>query len=194
MTTLQERLRTETRPLHAQTEQLFYTDALQAGTLSVKAYTHLLRTHLLFHQALEAAVDQYPAYFEAYTPNERRKADWLLNDLTALAEPLPLPIPDLFRSWTPVALLGAAYVGEGSMLGGTVIWRLLQNSPAVAPLLTNARFFRGYGQATGANWKQFGLFLTQQGEAHADEVVAAAQSTFLAYQAIFRQTGMLLVA
>lgn len=185
MMTLPERLRHETRLLHEQTEQLFYTESLQNGTLSVEEYTHLLRTHFTFHQALEAAIDRHPIFFQDYEPETRRKTTWLLEDLTHLNESVPQPMSELFMDWSPVSLLGAAYVGEGSMLGGTVIWRLLQNNPAIQPLLSHARFYQGYGAATGSNWKRFGAFLTREGEAHSDEVVSAAAQSYMDYQAIF---------
>lgn len=185
MMTLLERLRYETQPLHTQTEVLFYTEALQNGTLSTDEYTHLLRTHLRFHQGLEAAIDQHPDFFQGYNPESRRKTAWLLADLNRLNEPVPEPVHDLFHGRSPATLLGAAYVGEGSMLGGTVIWKLLQKNPAVQPLLTNARFFQGYGPVTGPSWKQFGAFLTRAGENHADEVVAGAKQAFADYQTIF---------
>ena len=58
MSDLLARLRQETKALHTQTEQLFYAESLQAGTLLAEEYLHLLRTHLIFHQALETAIDR----------------------------------------------------------------------------------------------------------------------------------------
>lgn len=191
MNTLLERLRQETRPLHEQTEQLFYTDALRDGTLSVDEYSHLLRTHLVFHQALEAAIDNQPDFFRDYEPETRRKTPWLLADLTYLNAVLPPFMPALFTSWSAVELLGAAYVGEGSMLGGTVIWKWLHKNEAVQPLLDKARFYQGYSSDVGTYWRNFGAFLTQYGSAQPDDVVAAASRTFETYQAIFQDVGAL---
>lgn len=193
MNDLLSRLRQATRPLHEQTEQLFYTAALRDGTLSVTEYSHLLRTHWVFHEALETAIDRYPDFFADYTPDLRRKTPWLKDDLTYLLEPLPKPMPELFAGWSPVALLGATYVGEGSMLGGTVIARMLQQNEAIRPLLAHARFYQGYGPATGSNWKNFGVFLTHQGTPRSDEVIAAADRAFAGYQAVFRQNQPRLV-
>ncbi|MFD2932971.1 biliverdin-producing heme oxygenase [Spirosoma flavum] len=192
MTNLLDRLRQETRPSHEETEQLFYTEALRNGTLSANEYSHLLHTHLTFHQALEAAIDLYPDFFRAYEPEIRRKTPWLVADLTYLNESLPAPMPDLFTDWSPVALLGAAYVSEGSMLGGTVIGRLLQQNVSIQPLLEHARFYQGYGSATGTYWRSCGDFLTQKGTPHADEVVAAASQTFKLYQTIFLHNQLLM--
>lgn len=185
MTSLPEQLRQETRPLHEQTEQLFYTESLKNGTLSVSEYTHLLRTHLVFHKALEEAIRQHPAFFQAYDLPMRTKTAWLSSDLAKLGEQLPASMPGLFENWSPTALLGAAYVSEGSMLGATIIWKLLQQNSAIKPFISEARFYSGYGPQTGANWKQFGTFLSQQGASEPDHVVEAAKHAFIAYQTIF---------
>lgn len=187
MTPLLERLRAETRPLHEQTEQLFYTEALQNGTLSVDEYIHLLRTHFVFHQALEEAISRHSDFFRNYALETRRKTPWLLADLKNL-NVVPAPrMPELFAGWSPVELLGAAYVGEGSMLGGTVIWKLLQKNEAIFPPLANAQFYKGYGPSTGSYWRNFGAFLTKQGAQQPDNVVDAAKQAFVDYQAVFQQ-------
>lgn len=193
MMSLLERLRIETRPQHEQTEQLFYAQSLQTGTLTVDEYRHLLRTHWQFHQSLETAIDHLPDFFREYNSEIRRKTDWLQHDLALLNEPLLQPLPGLFANWSPVALLGAAYVGEGSMLGGTVIERLLQKNLLVQPLAAQGHFYGGYGAGMGSLWKRFGHFITQQGAEQPDEVVAAAKLAFVNYQTIFGQMRLVSV-
>ncbi|MFD1143779.1 biliverdin-producing heme oxygenase [Larkinella insperata] len=186
--TLAERLRYETRAVHEETEELLYTESLKAGQLSLEQYSHLLRVHWLFHYALEATIDRYPAFFQAYHPNERRKTPWLTADLAELNIPLPDPQSDLFADWSPVELLGAAYVGEGSMLGGKVVFHHLQKSPELKPVLQNARFYRGYGAEALEKWKAFGGILAGQPEVEHDKIVQAAHRTFRAYHDIFKHT------
>ena len=186
MTLLLDRLRQETQRMHQQTEQLFYADSLRNGTIAPAQYVHLLRTHLAFHQALETAIDCHPDFFREYNPQDRSKTSWLLADLDHLNEPLPPCIPALFVNWSAVDLLGAVYVGEGSMLGGTVINRLLQQSASIQPILSVAsRFYQGYGTDTGKQWRRGGEFITQRGSSHADAVVAAAKRAFSQYQEAF---------
>ncbi|MFC5410119.1 biliverdin-producing heme oxygenase [Larkinella bovis] len=185
---LAERLRHETRALHEETEQLLYTEPLRSGTLAPEQYTHLMQIHGLFHHALETAIDRHPVFFEGYQPDERRKSAWLATDLAALDASLPDLRPDLFADWSPVELLGAAYVGEGSMLGGKVVFHHLQKSPALQPLLQNARFYRGYGPGMMDKWKAFGVLLAARPEAEHDTVVEAAKWTFRTYQKLFRLT------
>lgn len=186
--TLAERLRNETRDLHEQTEELLYTEPLKAGTLTPEQYRHLLQVHAVFHRELEAAIDQNPVFFQEYNQTNRRKSPWLDADLADLNVSLPDVNPDLFTDWTPIELLGAAYVGEGSMLGGKVVFHHLQKSPELQPILQNARFYRGYGAEALEKWKAFGAILARQDEASHDVLVEAARRTFLAYHDIFRQT------
>ncbi|MBC3788204.1 biliverdin-producing heme oxygenase [Spirosoma utsteinense] len=188
MTTLLDRLRAETRLSHEKTEHLLYSDDLRAGTLSPDAYRHLLLTHAAYHEALEQAIDQHPDFFDAYKPDTRRKTPWLQADLAQLQLVIPSLHPSVFADWSPVQLLGAAYVGEGSMLGGKTVWLYLQQSPALEPLLHKARFYRGYGPETGVKWKEFGAFISQKGAGQADLVVEAAGRAFQVYQELFGQT------
>jgi heme oxygenase len=186
MSLLLDRLRQETQRLHQQTEQLFYTEPLRNGTLSPAQYVHLLRTHLAFHQALETAIDNHSDFFREYDPQARIKTPWLAADLAHLKE-FPSPcMPALFTNWSAVDLLGAIYVGEGSMLGGTVINRLLQQSTSIQSILPVAsRFYQGYGADMGKLWRRGGEFITQHGDSHADAVVAAAKRAFSQYQQAF---------
>ncbi|RYD90434.1 MAG: biliverdin-producing heme oxygenase [Sphingobacteriales bacterium] len=188
MMTLAERLRHETRALHEQTEALLYTEPLRTGTLNPEQYRHLLRAHWMFHQALETAIDQNSVFFQSYDQDDRRKTPWLEADLAELNLSLPDRMPDLFHQWSPVDLLGAAYVGEGSMLGGKAVMHYLQKSPELPLLLANARFYRGYGAEAVNKWKTFGAILAAQDETDHDRIVEAAQRTFLAYHDIFRHT------
>ncbi|GAB3764856.1 biliverdin-producing heme oxygenase [Spirosoma pomorum] len=188
MSTLPERLREQTRPLHEATEQLLYLNELRNGTLLPDAYTHLLRTHLTYHQALEEAIAKFPDFFADYNLDARRKTPWLVADLTQLEQPLPTLMPELFADWSPVELLGAAYVSEGSMLGGKSVWQMLQQNLAILPLLTDAHFYQGYGKNTGQQWKEFLGFLQARGEAQADLVVGAAERAFRVYQTCFQRT------
>ena len=186
MSLLLDRLRQETHLLHQQTEQLFYAESLRNGTISPAQYVHLLRTHLAFHQALETAIDYHSDFFREYNPQARIKTPWLLADLGHLPEPLPPPMPTLFTNWSAVDLLGAIYVSEGSMLGGTVINQLLQQSLSIRSILpVAARFYQGYGPNTGKQWRRGGEFITQRGAIHADAVVAAAKRAFSQYQQAF---------
>ncbi|MBO0949841.1 biliverdin-producing heme oxygenase [Fibrella forsythiae] len=192
MSDLLERLREETRSLHEQTEHLLYTESLRGGTLSVDEYVHLLLIHGAFHQALERAIDSQATFFQAYTPDIRRKTPWLLADLAQVNQAIP-SLPGLFTNWLPAELVGAAYVGEGSMLGGKTVWHYLQQSPVLQPLLGQARFYRGYGADTGPNWRAFGAFVTNQPTTDSNAIIDGARRAFLLYGDLFERTRRSLI-
>ncbi len=186
MIVLLDRLRQDTQELHQQTERLLYAYSLRNGTLTLVQYTHLLRTHLAFHQSLETAIDCHPNFYREYDSQARKKTLWLLADLNNLNEILPAFVSTLFADWSAIDLLGAVYVGEGSMLGGTVINRLLQQIPTIQSILPGAsRFYQGYGADTGKLWRRGGEFITQHGDSHADAVVEGAKRAFSQYQRAF---------
>lgn len=129
----------------------------------------------------------------------RSKSSWLRADLAALGASgigyhahdtgsgTPsrwMTLPDLH---SPARLLGAAYVMEGSTLGGRLIVshvaRLLDLSEH-----RGCRFFAGYGERTGSMWKRFLALLSDAVDARqAEECIAAANDTFTAIEQWFRQ-------
>ena len=74
---------------------------------------------------------------------------------------------------------GCLYVLEGSTLGGQYISRHIRTTLGVTPE-TGGRFFHGYGERTGAMWRQFGEAVTAYAvePETKDRVVAAAVATF----------------
>ncbi|QJD79374.1 biliverdin-producing heme oxygenase [Spirosoma rhododendri] len=181
-------LRTRTRPLHDAVEQLLYTPAMQAGSLTAGQYRHLLRTHYLFHRDLEAAIGRHASQFAGYDPDSRRKTPALLADFHALGETPPTTESVGMQDWLPGALLGAAYVSEGSMLGVTMVGPMLRNNPALAELTDAMHFYAGYGTDTGRNWKAFGQLLADVPGNRYEAVVAGAEAAFRRYQHLFAET------
>ncbi len=178
-------LKEQTRELHEQTEQLFYTDALKDGTLTSNQYKHLLQAHLAFHKALENALST----IEDYPLEERRKAGWIEADLTAIHESPKSAQTSTFADWAMPELLGAAYVAEGSMLGGQVIKRWLQAHPELGSYAGDSQFYGGYGKNTGERWKAFGSYLVDKSTGHEPAIVEGAKKAFMAYQDIFREVA-----
>ena len=183
--TLLEQLRQDTRPQHEQIEDLLYSHSLRNATLTEAEYLHLLRTHWAFHSSLETAIDQHPVFFADYNAEMRRKTPWLKADL-ARQGITPEPLPNAFSGWQRLELLGATYVGEGSMLGGKVVMHHLQKSPALHSVLEQARFYRGYGASALDNWKAFGQFLTAQAGENGETVIEAARRAFKLYATLFQ--------
>lgn len=184
-------LRTRTRSLHEAVEQLLYTPAMQAGQLTAGQYNHLLRVHYLFHRDLEAAIDRHAAWFASYDPDSRRKTPALLADFDALRETPPVTKSAGMQAWLPDALLGAAYVSEGSMLGVTMVGPMLRKNPALADLTDAMHFYAGYGPDTGRHWKAFGQLLATVPPDRYDAVLAGADAAFRRYQQLFAETKSL---
>lgn len=188
MNELATRLRNQTRTLHDAVEQRLYTPAMQAGRLTADQYRHLLRIHYLFHHDLEAAIDRHPDFFRDYRPDSRRKTPALLADLAVVQETPPVTQSVGMRDWSAEALLGAAYVSEGSMLGVTQVGPMLRQNPAVTSLGDALHFYAGYGADTGRQWKAFGQLLAIVPADQHDAVVAGAEAAFLRYQQLFTET------
>lgn len=188
MNELAFRLRSQTKALHDAVEQRLYTSSILIGQLTAEQYRHLLRIHYLFHHDLEAAIDRHPDFFNAYQPDSRRKTPALLADLAAMQETLPEAKSTGMRDWSVDALLGAAYVSEGSMLGVTQVGPMLKKNPAVTSLGDAMHFYAGYGADTGHKWKAFGQLLSNVPAERYDAVVAGAKAAFQRYQQLFTET------
>ncbi|PRY31755.1 heme oxygenase [Spirosoma oryzae] len=188
MNELASRLRSQTKALHDAVEQRLYTKTMLAGQLTAEQYRHLLRIHYLFHHDLEAAIDRHPDFFAAYQPDSRRKTPALLADLVVTQEALPEAKSTGMRDWSVDALLGAAYVSEGSMLGVTQVGPLLKTNPAVTSLGGTMHFYAGYGADTGRQWKAFSQLLSDVPAERHDAVVAGAEAAFQRYQQLFAET------
>lgn len=110
----------------------------------------------------------------------------LENDMTFL-EVLPCDAP---HSRTPVLdslerALGAAYVVEGSTLGGQIIGRHLRERWNL-DARRGAAFFNGYAAQTGAMWTDFraALHRAEMLGLDAETVAHAARDTFEAFEAV----------
>jgi len=144
---------------------------------TIATYTRYLVRMYGFHAAIERVFADHDALSRAgFDPAARCKTPLLAADLHELGlDPNLLErsaLPDLDSL---ARALGAAYVIEGSTLGGTFIRaRLVLDVPL--------RFLAGYGAATGAMWKVFGAICDRElaSQAARDEAVAAARETFTA--------------
>lgn len=169
------RLRSDTRAAHQALEQHAFNHALTTDTLTTAVTAQFLAKMYGFLQPYETALHaQAGAFGPAWQLPQRQRAHLILEDLQCPAADLPL-CPAMPPLATPVQLLGAMYVVEGSTLGGQLITRHLTR--AGIPL---RRYFTGYGERTGLMWKSFCQLLTEASPAvaHPEELVAAASRTF----------------
>ncbi|SEL72732.1 heme oxygenase [Parapedobacter koreensis] len=133
-------------------------------------YAGLLGYFYSYFSALEKAIA--PFINETVLPDfaQRRKSERLKTDLVELggsSESLPQPkLPEISST---AQALGALYVMEGSIMGGSVIVQML----AKHGICKGVSFFSGYGPETGKMWKAFQDAL----EAYSDDPEAASALT-----------------
>lgn len=143
-------------------------------------YTRFLARMHGFHAAIERAFADHAALARAgFDAAARRKQPLLAADLRELGlDPDLLERPAVTRPSSLPHALGAAYVVEGSTLGGAFIRsRLVLDVPV--------RFLTGYGAATGRMWRAFGAICDRElaTDAARSTAAAAARETFTALTA-----------
>ncbi|MGV3570290.1 MAG: biliverdin-producing heme oxygenase [Ramlibacter sp.] len=131
-----------------------------------------------------AAAAALPATFRGWF-RQRSRHRFLQADLLALGLPSlagPTSVPALSG---PAAAWGSLYVMEGSALGGQVITRALAAQGMDAA--NGGAYFRGWGPATGAMWREFRGLLAEQLPGPQDIAAACsgAQATFDALSVAF---------
>lgn len=180
---LHARLKAQTAPLHARTEELV---PLLRPELDRAAYGRYLGRLFGFVGPVEARLEHHRAAWSSDGLDfaERRKAARIATDLAALGwapdaitnlpvcETLPA-LRSLGEAW------GALYVLEGSTLGGVTILRVLGPRLGLTPE-SGLSFLVGHGERTGVQWKAFLAALDRFAARTGDEdgVVAGACATF----------------
>jgi len=169
-------LRDATQEIHQRLHLHGGFAAIQSGTIGLAGYRDLIVRLYGFYVPFEAA---------AFAAHER--STWLAQDLAALgvARPLhSLPMcPYIPRLETAQRRLGAAYMAEGSALGGRSLARGLDHL-FVSGSQDGRRFFAGHGAATGAAWSSY---LSRLSSTHEDlagraDIVNAALEAFAAFE------------
>lgn len=160
---------------------------LQLGAdLALDRYVRILQGFEGFLSAWE------PAVAAALPPGERAwfagrsRLAFVRQDLAALAPGGPPgPAPDLPALPNRSAAFGAMYVLEGSALGGQVIARRVAERFGFDGQ-RGAAYFLGFGDRTGALWREFRERLEAEVDpAHRGDACAAAVGTFNALRQHF---------
>lgn len=148
--------------------------------VTVAAYRRYLERMYGFHGAIERIFGGRDDLRErGFDPDGRRKLPWLAADLSALgADPASLPLADVVIP-SFAAAIGAAYVLEGSTLGGRYI--LAHLGGELRPWIGVAtRFLEGYRDETGARWRAFAATAEALPPDDVAEATDAARATFAA--------------
>jgi heme oxygenase len=153
--------------------------------LTLDAYRAYLERTLGFYQTVEPQLRQLGVW-EALelSASEREKLPLLAEDVVLLGNLEPASIracdapPELTSS---AEAAGAAYVLEGSTLGGRVISKHIQSRfGADVP----RSFLECYGSETGVRWQSFRAALARFASTREveDRMINGAQKTFRAFQ------------
>lgn len=177
-------LRRETRAAHDRIEEARSLARIFTEDFSRDDYIHLIGRLYGFYRPLEDALfDGLPT---ALAPElaHRRKTPLLAADLAALgldaAEIATLALcPRLPRLDSQARRLGCLYVQEGATLGGTLIYRRL-NEHFNGEIAGATAFYGCYGPQSGAEWRAFkatmGRLLDGDGDGIAEAVVTATET------------------
>ncbi|MGK7392225.1 MAG: biliverdin-producing heme oxygenase [Candidatus Cyclobacteriaceae bacterium M2_1C_046] len=176
---LLEKLRSATADAHKDTEQLLFTDF---RNISKSEYCIFLQSNYLFHVHFEPFIlkadfitqDEWKAF-------NRKKLGNIIQDLKDLNCKLPeVRIENVFSNMDEAELLGAAYVSEGSSLGGQVILKQLKKT-SFFDEEKHGRFLKSNGINTGLAWKDF-LKLLEYKNDNQDQVIKGAINAFNFFQ------------
>ena len=173
-------IRKETAPLHKETETLLFPGGTE---MDREHYIFFLRCNAGFHQALEPKVSQTGfSHKEEWKSFDRKKLSKLQYDLKNLGEyTIEDTIGDYFHNWSESQLLGAAYVSEGSSLGGQVMLKYLRKKSFFEEE-SHGTFLSGYGRSTGMAWENFLHLLDKEGQKDPNAVIEGAVRAFEAFK------------
>ncbi|HET9622106.1 MAG TPA: biliverdin-producing heme oxygenase [Kofleriaceae bacterium] len=171
-------LRARTAAQHAALDDAF------RGALTRDRYVAFLQASLAVLARLEPALATWlPA---AVTPS---RVERLRADLAALGAAPGADAGNVAVPATRAASLGAAYVVEGSTLGGLMLAERFERALGIG--LEATTYLRLRGRDTARHWRGFLAELATAAASDAAEACAAAAATFDAYAAAMRAHGAL---
>lgn len=149
-------------------------------------YADLLKHFYAYFSHIEATIKPYIT--EAILPNyaQRRNSSYIKADILELGGDITdLPYTTVPKIENAVEALGALYVLEGSIMGGSIIIKMLEKGGVTK----GVSFFSGYGEATGLMWGNFVTVLNAQANTEQDEeeAIVAANETFKHFAYVFEK-------
>lgn len=149
-------------------------------------YAALLKYFYAYFNHVEKAIAPYITENLLPDYKERRNSNYIKNDILALGS----KIEDLPATTVPVIdnavkALGALYVMEGSIMGGSIIVKMLEKGGVT----DGVSFFSGYGEATGPMWQTFVSVMNREAvsDAQQADMIQAANETFSHFSKVFEQ-------
>lgn len=149
-------------------------------------YADFLKHFYAYFNAVEKAIKPFITKEILPDYEDRRNSSYLRKDIEALQA----SITDLPEAQAPAIsnvqeALGALYVLEGSIMGGSIIVKMLEKSG----ITQGISFFSGYGAATGQKWTLFIDVLNKNASSEEEEelAISAAGNTFAQFGKVFEQ-------
>jgi heme oxygenase len=182
---LSQRIKEETREAHQQLEILVVKEIKAIG--AKQDYAALLDKFYTYFSRVEQQISPFITSEVLPDYSERRNSTYLKRDMEALGytvkERGEVDVPLITSS---ITALGALYVLEGSIMGGSIIVQMLSK----LGISDGISFFSGYGKDTGAMWQRFTNALNQHAATPDDEAEAinTANETFIQFKKMFIST------
>lgn len=150
-------------------------------------YADLLRHFYAYFNHLEKAIAPFVTIDVLPDYPQRRNSSYIKTDIEALGGDINnLPETTVPEITNTTQALGALYVMEGSIMGGSIIVQML----AKGGITEGVSFFSGYGPATGQMWGAFIGVLNASAVNENQEAIAVktANETFKHFAAVFAET------
>ncbi|WEA01520.1 biliverdin-producing heme oxygenase [Mucilaginibacter sp. SJ] len=150
-------------------------------------YADLLRYFYAYFSHLEKVIAPFITIDILPDYAQRRNSSFLKSDIEALGGDINnLPETSVPEINNVIQALGALYVMEGSIMGGSIIVQML----AKGGITEGVSFFSGYGPATGQMWGTFISVLNAIAANDEEEAIAVhtANDTFNHFAAVFAET------
>ena len=182
------KLKNATEELHREIEKDNLAGLIISNEINLEDYKLLLLQNYIAYAITEPAIAKYLDNYKI------QKSPRILKDLDQLGVTCtPNPkLREMFRIINRAEALGAAYVVEGSALGGMMISKQIANCPALAAI-PNHHFFNG-DRENVKSWNAFSKFLKKQEFTALEEIQAIdkAKDTFVFFGEVFRTTEKVL--
>lgn len=147
-------------------------------------YASFLKYFYTYFSQIEQTIAPYITEDVLPDYKDRRNSSYLKNDIAHLGgEIAKVPSVSLPAITNKLEALGALYVLEGSVMGGSIMVKMLEK----AGITEGVSFFSGYGAETGQKWSTFTTVLNEQASTSEEQEVAikAANETFLHFGNVF---------
>jgi heme oxygenase (biliverdin-IX-beta and delta-forming) len=180
------KLKEATEDLHREIEKDNLATLIVSNEISLEEYKLLLLQNYIAYAITEPSIAKHLEHYEIH------KTPRLLSDLDQLGviSKLPAGAKENFHIVNRAQALGAAYVVEGSALGGMVIAKQIKNCRSLDEI-EDHHFFNG-DRENVKTWNAFSKFIKNQEFTPLEEIHAIdkAKETFLFFNEIFRTTKL----